>query len=171
MPQKRSRTYSYVFDIVVIFAVVVLLANFGNYFNVVYPVEGVSMQPTIVQGDLAVVQPVPISSVHVGDIVVYKDGLIDVIHRVIRISDSGGTIILTVKGDNNPSPDPVSVTSSLLVGKVVAVVLYLGNFVTQPFNYLLAIVLIALLIVDYLDSERARTAATVETSPPAIGTA
>ncbi|HVP24191.1 MAG TPA: signal peptidase I [Conexivisphaerales archaeon] len=154
MPGGRGKAYSYVFDIVVVFAVVVLLCNFGNYFQVVFPVQGISMRPTIVDGDLAIVQPVNVSTLHVGDIVVYRDGLIDVIHRVIRIQGNGTGTVLTVKGDNNPMPDPVPVTQQILVGKVDAVVLYLGTFVTQPFNYLLAFVLICLLVVDYLEADR-----------------
>jgi signal peptidase I len=155
MPAGRSKAYSYVFDAVVVFAVVVLLANFGNYFSVAFPVEGISMQPTIVNGDLALVQPVSITSIHVGDIVVYKDGPIDVIHRVVKIEGTGADTVLTVKGDNNAYPDPVPVTKDLLIGRVVAVVIYLGTFVTEPFNYLLAIVLVCLLVVDYFEAEKA----------------
>lgn len=165
MPTRRSRTYSYVFDAVVVFAVIVLLANFGNYFAVVFPVEGISMQPTIVQGDLAIVQPVNISSIHKGDIVVYRDGPIDVIHRVVKIVGTGSDIVLTMKGDNNAFPDPASVTSNLVVGRVEVVVLYLGTFVTQPYNYILAVLLISLLGLDYLESER--TGAKPAGSPPA----
>jgi signal peptidase I len=154
MPTSRRRTYSYVFDAVVVFAVVVLLANFGNYFSVVFPVEGISMQPTIVQGDLAIVQPVAISSIRIGDIVVYRDGPIDVIHRVVKITNTASGIVLTVKGDNNAFPDPASVTSNLIVGRVEAVVLYLGTFVTQPYNYILAVLLISLLAVDFMESDR-----------------
>ncbi len=166
MPTGRSRTYSYVFDAVVVFAVIVLLANFGNYFSIVFPVQGISMQPTIVEGDLAIVQPVSISTIHIGDIVVYRDGAIDVIHRVVKIEGAGSNIVLTVKGDNNAYPDPVAVTSGLLVGRVETVVLYLGNFVTQPFNYILAVLLISLLAVDYIESERPRAKPVTSSSPP-----
>jgi signal peptidase I len=166
MPTRRSRTYSYIFDAVVVFAVVVLLANFGNYYSVVFPVLGISMQPTIVEGDLAIVQPVNISTIHVGDIVVYRDGPIDVIHRVVEIEGTGSSIVLTVKGDNNGFPDPASVTSAILVGRVEAVVLYLGTFVTQPYNYILAVLLISLLAVDYMESERPGTKAGGTPSSP-----
>jgi signal peptidase I len=166
MPTGRSRTYSYVFDAVVVFAVIVLLANFGNYFSVVFPVQGISMQPTIVEGDLAIVQPVNISTVHIGDIVVYRDGPIDVIHRVVKIEGTGSNIVLTVKGDNNPFPDSAAVTSSVLVGRVEVIVLYLGNFVTQPFNYILAVLLISLLAVDYIESERPGSRPPASSSAP-----
>jgi signal peptidase I len=154
MPSGHGRAYSIIFDAVVVFALVVLLANFGNYFSVVFPVDGISMRPTIVSGDLAIVEPVNISTIHVGDIVVYKDGFIDVIHRVVHIQGSGASEVLTVKGDNNPIPDAVPVTSDLLVGKVVVVILYIGTFVEQPFNYVLAFVLICMLAVDFFESER-----------------
>ncbi|MGA1975407.1 MAG: signal peptidase I [Conexivisphaerales archaeon] len=157
MPTRRSKTYSYIFDAVVVFAMIVLIANFGNYFSVVFPVEGISMRPTIVNGDLAIVEPVNINTIHKGDIVVYRDGPIDVIHRVVNIEGSGSNIILTVKGDNNAYPDPAEVTSDLLVGRVTFIVLYLGTFVTEPYNYLLAIVLVSLLVADYFETERTET--------------
>lgn len=166
MPTRRSRAYSSVFDAVVVLAVVVLLANFGNYFSVVFPVQGISMRPTIVDGDLAIVQPVNIYSIHKGDIVVYRDGPIDVIHRVVNIEGTGSNIVLTVKGDNNAYPDPAAVTSSLLVGRVEMVVLYLGTFVTQPFNYILAALLIALLAADYIESGRPRAKPADSASAP-----
>jgi signal peptidase I len=170
MAKAEGRFYSYVFDVVVAFAIVILLFNFGNYFSVSFPVTGISMTPAIVSGDLALVQPVNISTVKVGDVIVYRDGGIDVIHRVVSIGDEGGTVVLVVKGDNNPAPDPVHPTSDLLVGKVVFVVKYFGHLVTYPFNYLLAVLLVSLLAVDYMGSAKAKAPsrpAQPPVSPPA----
>ena len=103
------------------------------------------------EGDLAIVMPVDISTLHIGDVLVYHNGGIDVIHRVISIQQTGGQIVVTVKGDNNRYPDPAMITSSTLVGKVVSVIFFMGYLVQKPFNYIIAVALILLLMIDYVD--------------------
>jgi signal peptidase I len=152
MTSPAKTAYSYAFNVAVAFSLVVLAFNLGNYLQVSFPVEGHSMLPAIRQGDLAIVQPVDISTMRVGDMLVYRDGDIYVIHRVVRVQTVGGDTVLTVKGDNNGYPDPVPVTRALFVGKVVAVIVYFGNFVQPPFNYILAAILVTLLAVDFLQS-------------------
>ncbi len=155
----------YVFGLVVVLAAAVLFVNVGNYLSFAFPVSGYSMRPAIVGGDLALVQPVSISTVHVGDVVVYRDGAKYVIHRVVEIDGSADGMYLIVKGDNNSFSDPAHVTATLLVGRVDVVVHYLGDLVTWPYNYVLAIVLICLLLADYgIDRARSTTDAYPEPS-------
>jgi len=168
MNESERRAYSVAFNVVVTFAVIILAFNLGNYLQLSFPVMGSSMLPAIHTGDLALVQPVQDASlIHVGDVVVYRAGGINVIHRVVKVQAVGGDTVLTVKGDNNRYADPVPVTSNLLVGKVVTVVQYLGTFVQPPYNYVVAFVLIVLLVVDYMDAGRAREGPRApETSTP-----
>ena len=93
-------------------------------------VSGTSMLPTLEGGDLVVVQPVSISDVKVGDIIVYNDlcstGGESVIHRVVGFQSGG----LITKGDNNRGTDQTSgiadgpITQQCLVGRVVFVIPY-----------------------------------------------
>lgn len=127
-------------------------------------VDGISMLPTLEGGDLVIIQGVPISDVHVGDIIVYN-GICSasgesVIHRVVAVQSDG----LITKGDNNPLPDqnPFAriaispITADCLVGKVVLVVPYvelIAYYIDQQqlptwFSYLPAALI--LLIVAYL---------------------
>ena len=141
-------------------------------------VDGTSMLPTLEGGDLVVIQSVPLSDIHVGDIIVYS-GLcstsgLSVVHRVINDTSSGGLI---TKGDNNPEPDQYQdqiatgpITQQCLEGKVVFVIPYvelLAYYVDfyglpQWFNYLPSILILIIVFFSLLGSaEEAET----ETKP------
>jgi signal peptidase I len=126
-------------------------------------VDGVSMLPTLEEGDLVVIEPVQMSSIHVGDIVVY-DGSCSgifyggtpapVIHRVANITGRG----LITRGDNgltNPRTDQEAgiarrpITQDCIEGKVVFVVPYVERLATLPdgLNYVLAALIVAAVLV------------------------
>ncbi|MDG6987659.1 MAG: signal peptidase I, partial [Nitrososphaerota archaeon] len=87
----------------VIYVAAVVLLLFWAYFvqTDTRQVLGHSMLPTLEGGDLVVLQSVPISQVHVGNIIVYDGSCsafgISVVHRVVAITSGG----LITKGDNN----------------------------------------------------------------------
>ncbi len=113
-------------------------------------VDGVSMLPTLVEGDLVVVQNVPMSEVKLGDIIVYNSPCstsgFSVIHRVVGTQGGG----LISKGDNNPATDQAwgiadsPITQDCLAGKVTYVVPYVERLASLPYgtNYLVAIFII-----------------------------
>ncbi|MDE1853719.1 MAG: signal peptidase I [Thaumarchaeota archaeon] len=128
-------------------------------------VDGYSMLPTLEGGDLVVIQGVPLSDVHVGDIIVYNGlcstGGESVVHRVIANTSSG----LITKGDNNPNPDQYlhqiadgPITQQCLEGKVVYVIPYVellayyvdSNGLPQWFNYLPSILILIVVIGSIL---------------------
>lgn len=139
-------------------------------------VDGHSMLPTLEGGDLVVIQSVPMSEIHVGDIVIYN-GLCStfgesVVHRVVQITAQG----LITKGDNNQNTDQFQgsialkpITSDCLEGKVVFVVPYVellayyidSNNLPQWLNYLpsilILIVVVASVLVQKDDGEDERT--------------
>lgn len=112
-----------------------------NRLGLAFPVEGVSMLPALRAGDLALAVPAGIGSLHLGDIVVYRSptGIL-IIHRVVARGDG----YLIVKGDNNPLPDPWGVTQQMIVGRVIAVVDYLGYAALPPWTYAVAAAVVAL---------------------------
>lgn len=72
-----------------------------------------SMAPTIPTGSVAVVREIPATSLRVGDIaMVQRQGAaLPVTHRVTGIEPDAGTpggVVLSMKGDNNAVPDPVT---------------------------------------------------------------
>ena len=126
--------------------------------------DGTSMLPTLEGGDLVVIQNMPISQVHVGDIIVYN-GLcstsgLSVVHRVVQSTSSG----LITRGDNYPYTDQAAniafrpIAQQCLEGKVVFVIPYvelLAYYVDayglpQWFNYLPSIFILLIVFFSLL---------------------
>lgn len=140
-------------------------------------VDGYSMLPTLEGGDLVVIQGVPISDVHVGDIIVYNGHCSSlgesVVHRVVQIAAGGGLI---TKGDNNPGTDQSSgialspITANCLEGKVVFVIPYVellayyvdANQLPQWFNYIPSILILIVVFVSVLGKDEEEKAGQTE---------
>ena len=130
-------------------------------------VDGTSMLPTLEGGDLVVIQGVPMSQVHVGDIIVYGGNCsasgLSVVHRVVEVTGAG----LITKGDNNAKTDQAfdiatsPITSSCLEGKVVFVIPYVEllawyvdvNGLPQWFNYIPSVVILIIVILSVMGEE------------------
>ncbi|MEM0288117.1 MAG: signal peptidase I [Nitrososphaerota archaeon] len=153
---KTRKAISYALDIAIIFSVIIVSLNVLNQLQLAFPVQGISMLPAIQTGDLAIIQPGRLSSFHVGDIIVYWNNLDQeyVIHRIIQLNVMNGQTTAIVKGDDNPSPDPVVVTSNVTVGKVLFLIYFVGYLIERPYNYLIASILIIALLLDYYVSRQ-----------------
>jgi len=101
---------------VVIILIGIILAQ---HMNVV--VSG-SMEPVMYRGDIVIIDKNP-SAINVGDIVVYNAVWFNqpVIHRVIKIQNTTDGPLYTIKGDNNPAPDPYLVKKDQIISKVVTI--------------------------------------------------
>jgi signal peptidase I len=144
----------YAADAALILALLAASLLILNRLGAAFPVEGISMLPVLHNGDLAIVVPTSVNSVPLGDVVVYRAPIgTFIIHRVVE----RGNGYLVVKGDNNPYPDPWKVTGSMLVGRVAAVVDYVGYLALPPWTYLIASVLV-ILYVAYIICRSRRTA-------------
>ena len=148
-------------------------------------VDGHSMLPTLEGGDLVVIQAVSISSVHVGDIIVYNglcsSGGESVVHRVVAVTSAG----LITEGDNNPSTDQSSgiatspITQRCLEGKVVFIIPYVellayyvdSNGLPQWFNYLPSVLILLVVLASILYEEGERKQEATDTGAPSSGTA
>jgi signal peptidase I len=124
-------------------------------------VEEHSMLPTLEQGDLVVIEKVPASSIHLGDIIVYGGSCssildsngapISVIHRVVNVTSRG----FITKGDNNPYTDQAAgiatgpIMPNCIEGKVVFVVPYIELLTSLPYglNYVLAAIIILAVVL------------------------
>ena len=94
-----------------------------------------SMEPELSTGDLVIV--VETDSVEVGDVIVYQDGGMLVVHRVVGLDGE----LITTKGDaNNVADQPIN--AAAVKGEVVASVPMLGrlvSFLKSPLGMALAI--------------------------------
>lgn len=124
-------------------------------FGTEYPfmvVVSNSMYPTLKINDLIVVTNVDPKTLKEGDIIVFyhpynKEDRI--VHRIYRVLNSNPPRFMT-KGDNNPYPDHWVVTGDLIIGKVIAVIPYIGilpRLFTPPYNYYIILLIILLIFI------------------------
>ncbi|MGI0078439.1 MAG: signal peptidase I [Nitrososphaerales archaeon] len=152
------------------YAVISAATNESLPFTIV---TGTSMQPTIIAGSVAVIDKVPFNQLGIGDVIVFVPLLAEnnscdsgptptltseaivpcyVIHRIVSITNVNGQRIVTTKGDNNPGSIPFideDINSSMYIGKVVFEIPVAGYVTEAPFNYLIALVIFALLVAEF----------------------
>ena len=88
----------------------------------IYMVLSGSMEPAISIDDLIIIRAA--DSFAVGDVVVYQNGRVPVVHRIVAMDGE----MVTTRGDaNNTDDDPMDI--SLVKGKVIAAVPYVGKVV------------------------------------------
>jgi len=141
--------------------------------NTQYPalaVVSTSMTPTLNVGDVIIVQGVPVTQIRAnyttGDIVVFispSDPNQRIVHRAVKIENTTSGYMITTLGDrymgeeeDQFSPWP----ASLLVGKVIARIPYIGNFplfvnALGNFYYFIIIIIIVinLLLSLFFDTD------------------
>ena len=113
------------------------------------PVYTGSMEPAIPVGSIVVIKPANPNTLKVGDIICFKiesESSTTVTHRIINITDEG----FITKGDANEDPDKWIVKKENIIGKVIAVIPYLGYlgyFVRTPIGFTLLIIIPATLLI------------------------
>jgi signal peptidase len=110
---KRAR---HVVDVIVLVLALAALAAGLAVFLLhlqLQPVLSGSMRPAIQPGDLAVVRPVSVPSLEVGDVVVYHppgtgvgDDATPVMHRITSLERRTDGLWITTRGDANGADDP-----------------------------------------------------------------
>ena len=81
---------------------------------------GSSMWPTIRPGEAITVEPATAMEIKLKDIVLYRTGRGMIGHRVVRIANQNGELILLARGDaDHGASEPVA--AGQILGKVVAV--------------------------------------------------
>jgi signal peptidase len=120
-----------------------------------------SMSPSMKVGDLVVVAPQSPDDLKVGDVIVFQspigNGLI--CHRIIAITQEDGSLVFHTKGDNNEDPDPFTLQSNSIVGKVqvcIPAMGYVVQWLRGPFGLLAIIAFgaVALLIPEKTEDKK-----------------
>ena len=95
------------------------------------PVLSGSMRPGLQPGDVVITQRVPISDLHVRDVIVFhppNEGQRQTVHRIVKLRVRNGTTVITTRGDANTIDDPtvtsLSGSSAYRVVRVVPLVGY-----------------------------------------------
>ena len=84
-----------------------------------------SMIPEIYPGDIVLVKR-DIDNLKAGEIIQYKSGDINIIHRITEIVEEKDTYLYITKGDNNSSVDPKPVSINNIRGRVIFTVPKVG---------------------------------------------
>ena len=149
--------------------------------NTEYPalaVVSTSMLPTLNVGDVIIVQGVPVTQIKAnyttGDIVVFRSPYEPdkrIVHRAVKIENTSNGYWITTVGDNvGGEKDQFSPWSaSLLVGKVIARIPYVGNFplfinALGNFYYFIIIIIIVvnILLSLFFDTDEKKKSANEE---------
>lgn len=121
-------------------------------------VLGASMEPAIKLGSVIIIKETKAESLKRGDIITYRPVTENIddqnvtltTHRIHKVfKDEGGTTFET-KGDANKTPDGNKLTEREIVGKVVAILPYLGklgSFAKSLNGFLLLVVLPGVIII------------------------
>ncbi len=109
-----------------------------------------SMEPAIHTGSLVVVKPM--GEYNVGDVVTRNtnEGNVTITHRVVTKDVIDGETLLGTKGDANNVADNEKIPQSMIMGKVILNIPYLGyliNFAKTTKGLMLIIVIPAVIIV------------------------
>jgi len=113
------------------------------------PVYTGSMEPAIPVGSIVVIKPANPETLKINDIICFKiesESATTVTHRIVNITSEG----FITKGDANEDPDTWIVRKENVVGKVIAVIPYigyLGHFVRTPAGFILLIVIPATILI------------------------
>jgi signal peptidase I len=140
--------------------VVVLVAMFGLVVGRLVPmtgrstfvVAGGSMEPAIPLGAAVIVEPVRPNDLAVGDIVTLRSGPTRAVftHRIIRVAELDGQVVIETKGDANGTADPSLTPASAVVGRVSMAIPFAGFLVALlsiPSGVLFVIALGAVLLL------------------------
>lgn len=147
-----------------------------------------AMNPTIKQGDLAIIQGVDARILKPGEIIAIKltgpeeskyQLPSEIVRRIVKITRSNNTELFMTKGDGNPANDPFSVTPSAVSGKVIGSVPLLGFPILffsskQGIIFLIAtaIILFIYYILGFMEDRRHyahATAATIQNVLEMVG--
>lgn len=120
---------AWAFPVLVILAVAAYFVGIavGHADPPMIAVEGHSMRPTLVTGDLVVVEGVKPSALRVGDVIAVNvptaarrrfDLPAHVVHRIVKITHGAGGLVFTTKGDNNPTDDGFRTLAPNIIGEV-----------------------------------------------------
>ncbi len=122
---------------------------------VVYVASG-SMYPTLRVGDLLFVRGVKPEELKKGDIIVFVKpvgGGEYIVHRIVDIKEVDGRILVTTKGDNNPSSWywEKDFDSRYVVGKVFFCVRFIGfiPMILQDLRIKWGIITILIILIAY----------------------
>lgn len=177
-PRRRGRTGRIIFYVVSTVLIVLLVAVLFNVIMTrrngeppsvfgysIFIVTTGSMEPEMPPGAAILVHRTEAAELKVGDVITFREGqddngkLLVNTHRIVEITQEGGTYAFRTKGDNNDIEDQKIRSESDLIGKALVVMPALGKFfafIKQPIGLAvcIAVPLLILLIFEIVNLVR-----------------
>lgn len=123
--KNRIMKISYVASIILLIIVVYLTSGIFTYYAIT--IGSGSMEPKISKGDITIVKKIKdVSSLQLGDVLVYEKEQKVVVHRIVDIKQQNNQFIFTTKGDANNDDDNYPVYESDVIGIVKFKIKFLG---------------------------------------------
>ena len=145
-------------------AVVILLISVIMGTSPFFFVQGISMHPTLENGDLIAIDRAPFDNLKIGDIIIYNKSEIypePVVHRIIKITLIDQEEFLFTKGDNNQFQDPLPISRNEYKAKYIGIRIpyagFVGRALAPPVNYIIIVLLILYLIYDNFFKSKKKT--------------
>ncbi|MGQ9780656.1 MAG: signal peptidase I [Nitrososphaeria archaeon] len=137
-------------------SLIILLATIILGISPFFYVEGISMHPTLEDGDLIIIDRTDYDNLKVGDIIVFNSSIYHfrIVHRIVDVRSIDGEKVFITQGDNTHAPDPSYVGKENYVGRYVNIRIpyagFIGEALAPPVNYIIIVLLIMYLIyVDF----------------------
>lgn len=150
MKKIVKEAISIIIILIVLFPAIIFAAPFIVGGTKAAVVTGGSMEPTIHIGSVAIIKKVDVENIKVGDIIAFKTGKGQSLHRVIEILSSGGKPCFRTKGDANEDPDPWIVYPEDVYGVLYFTIPYYGYliwFAGTPLGAIIFLLIPAALII------------------------
>lgn len=115
--------------ILLIFLTITIALTSGVFKYYALAIGSDSMNPKIKKGDVVIVEKIPqdnISTLKVGEVLVYKYNDIVVVHRIIKMERINDNYYFRTKGDNNNTEDAWTIDQVSVIGKAVTMIPYAG---------------------------------------------
>ena len=132
-------------------------------------VVGGSMRPALEMGDLVIIQGMPATGIHQGDIIAFEQPkehgqgnatrtwpfIAYMVHRVVKIQSlANGTILFTTKGDNNDIVDARPVPDLRVHGRIIYRIPYLGYLILDPAITFTVTIIVVIIILIWPEKKR-----------------
>lgn len=123
---KQRRRYIIPSIVMIMFMFLTIYLCCGYFTYSVIAVGSGSMEKEIYKGDAIILKKINISSLKVGDVLVFEKNGKKVVHRIAKINRENDSYFIKTKGDNNNFIDNWTVTNDEVIGVVKFKIRYLG---------------------------------------------
>ena len=113
-----------------------------------YSIISGSMDPALKIGDIVIVKETLEKKLKKGQIISFRQGQSVVTHRIIDVREKDNKKIYITKGDNNNVEDNMEIDASLIEGRVIYRIPFLGR-ISQMLQGKIIIIVIAIMAYTY----------------------